>query len=40
MEKDDVIQQYHDPVIWLANAVLVPKPDGSMRVLVDLMGLN
>ena len=40
MENDDVIEQRHGLVSWLANPVLVPKPDGNMRVTVDLRGLN
>ena len=40
MENDDVIEQDHGPVSWLANPVLVPKPDGNMRLTVDLRGLN
>ena len=40
MENDDVIEQHHGPVSWLANPVLAPKPNGNMRVRVDLRGLN
>ena len=40
MERDDVIEQHYGPVTWLANPVLVPKPDGTMRITVDLRGLN
>ena len=40
MERDDVIEQHHGPVTWLANPVLIPKPDGTIRITVDLRGLN
>ena len=40
MERDDVIEQHCGPVTWLANPVLVPKPDGNIRITVDLRGLN
>ena len=40
MEADDVIEPHHGPVTWLSNPVLVPKADGSMRVIVDLRNLN
>ena len=40
MESDDVIEPHHGPVTWLSNPVLVPKADGSMRVIVDLRNLN
>ena len=40
MERDDVIEQHYGPVTWLANPVLVPKPDGNIRITVDLRGLN
>ena len=40
MENNDVIEQYHSPVTWLANPVLVSKPDGNMTVTADLRSLN
>ena len=40
MENDDVIEQHHGPVTWLANPDLLPKPDGNMRAMVDLKGLS
>ena len=40
MESDDIIEQHFGPVTWLANPVLVPKPDGIIRIIVDLKGLN
>ena len=40
MEDYGVIEQHSGPVTWLANPVLVPKPDGSIRITVDLRGLN
>ena len=40
MEDDGVIEQHSGPVTWLANPVLVPKPDGNIRITVDLRSLN
>ena len=40
MEDNGVIEQHSGPVTWLANPVLVPKPDGNIRITVDLRGLN
>ena len=40
MKDDGVIEQHSGPVTWLANPVLVPKPDGNIRITVDLRGLN
>ena len=40
MEKNDVIEDHEGPVTWISNPVLVPKPDGRLRVTVDLRPVN
>ena len=40
MEDDGFIEQHSGPVTWLTNPALVPKPDGCIRITVDLRGLN
>lgn len=36
MEQDGFIGQQYGPVTWPSNPELVPKPDGGIRVTVDL----
>eukprot|EP00112_Aurelia_sp_Birch-Aquarium-sp1_P010952 Seg2314.7 transcript_id=Seg2314.7/GoldUCD/mRNA.D3Y31 product="Transposon Tf2-3 polyprotein" pseudo=true protein_id=Seg2314.7/GoldUCD/D3Y31 len=40
MLKDGVIEEHTGPVTWISNPVLVPKPDGSLRITVDLRQVN
>lgn len=40
MEKLGVISKVDTPTNWCAGMVVVPKPDGRIRMSVDLMKLN
>jgi len=40
MEKMGVIEKVDEPTDWCSGLVLVPKPDGSIRVCVDYAFLN
>ena len=37
---DDVIEVHKGPVTWISNPVLIPKPDGTLRICVDLRQVN
>ena len=38
--KDGVITEVTEPTEWCAGMVVVPKPNGKMRICVDLTKLN
>ena len=40
MEKLDVISRVNEPTDWCAGMVVVPKPNGQVRICVDLTHLN
>ena len=40
MEKAGVIEDHVGPAPWRSNIVLSPKPDGDMRVTVDMRAPN
>ena len=42
MIRQDVIEEHpHDnPAPWISNAVLAPKPDGSIRITLDARNVN
>ena len=40
MEKLGVISPVNEPTEWCSGMVVVPKPNGSVRICVDLMKLN
>nr|XP_039248050.1 uncharacterized protein K02A2.6-like [Styela clava] len=40
MEQDGVISRVNEPTDWCAGMVVVPKPDGSVRIFTDLTHLN
>ena len=40
MEKMGVISRVSEPTDWCAGMVVVPKPDGRVRICVDLTKLN
>lgn len=40
METDGVISKVNEPTDWCAGMVVVPKPDGRVRICVDLTKLN
>ena len=40
MEKLGVIRRVNVPTKWCTGMVVVPKPDGQIRICVDLMKLN
>ena len=42
MISDDVIEEHPvgDPTPWISNAVIVPKPNGSLRVTLDARNIN
>ena len=40
MVENDVIEDHTGPITWISNPVLVPKPDGNLRITVDLRQVN
>ena len=40
MEKAGVVEDHHGPAPWISNLVLAPKPDGGLRVTVDMREPN
>ena len=40
MEKDDVIKKVDEPTDWVSSIAIVEKPDGSLRICLDLRDLN
>ena len=40
MEKVGVISRVSEPTDWCAGMVVVPKPDGRVRICVDLTNLK
>ena len=40
MIADGIVEEHHGPAPWVSNTVLQPKPDGGMRITVDMSGPN
>ena len=40
MTEDGICSEHHGPAPWISNPVLCPKPDGGMRVTVDMANPN
>ena len=40
MIQDGVCSEHHGPAPWISNPVLCPKPDGGMRITVDMANPN